>query len=256
MGSTKENRGIAAVILAAGLGTRMKSDKAKVLHEALGKPLILYVAGTAAAVADNGMIVVVGHQAEKVEAVVSQAFDARYALQEEQLGTGHAVRSALPAVPAHAKHLLILCGDVPLTRKETLRRFIDDHIAEGRDISVLGVRLDDPTGYGRLIFDGTGEITAIVEEADADDEQKAIPDVNTGIYCIDRSIIEEALSAIDADNQQGEYYLTDIIRAGRRRGWKIGATVADDPDEFVGVNTLENLRYVEKILSLKAGKIA
>jgi UDP-N-acetylglucosamine diphosphorylase/glucosamine-1-phosphate N-acetyltransferase len=243
-----ESRSVAIVILAAGLGTRMKSDKAKVLHKILGRPMILFVMDVAQAVAANNIILVVGHQADKVRQIVATQADVKYAYQAEQLGTGHAVKCALPAVPTSIRHVVILCGDVPLLKAETLQRFVNDHRSHHRTLSVLAVNLINPTGYGRIILDRAGMVTEIVEEADANSDQKAVQLVNTGIYCVERDFLETALQQVGADNAQGEYYLTDIVRVAHKAGVAIGATVGENADEFVGINSREQLKVVEEMI--------
>jgi UDP-N-acetylglucosamine diphosphorylase/glucosamine-1-phosphate N-acetyltransferase len=238
----------AIVILAAGLGTRMKSDKAKVLHEIHGKPMINYVVATARQIAPEGVVVVVGHQADRVEAVVRADHVARFALQPEQLGTGHAVNCALETLPADATDVIILCGDVPLIRPETLDHLWKDHTASGRTLTVLGVEMENPTGYGRLLVDDAGGFTGIVEEADASVAQKAIRLVNSGIYCVERGFLTQALDEVRADNAQGEYYLTDIVAIGHNRGLSMGVLSGPDPNEVIGVNSPEELKIVTDIM--------
>lgn len=241
---------ISIVILAAGLGTRMKSDKAKVLHEINGRPMVSYVVDTARAVAGNNVVLVIGHQADLVrETVARQAADLRYALQEEQLGTGHAVMCAMPAVPETTRFVVVLCGDVPLLKAKTLHQFIGDHRSHHRMLSILAVQLSDPTGYGRVVQDGQGNVIGIVEEADATRSEKAIKLVNTGIYCIERPFLETALHQIHADNAQGEYYLTDIVGVAHAEGHSIGITQGDNADEFLGINSPEQLKSVASLLS-------
>jgi len=189
----QKDSGVAVIILAAGLGTRMKSDKAKVLHEILGKAMVLYVVKTAKKVAGNNVILVIGNQAEKVREIVSEEYEAVFALQKEQLGTGHAVSCALPSLTGQIEHVLILCGDVPLIRANTLTRFTDDHLTAKRDISLLAVRIDDPAGYGRILTDENMNLTGIVEEADATEEQKKIKTINTGIYCVRKQFLTDVL---------------------------------------------------------------
>lgn len=240
---------ITIVILAAGLGTRMKSDKAKVLHEILGRPMISYVVDTAYAVAGNNLVLVIGHQADIVRKTIEeQGGDVQYAIQAQQLGTGHAVMCAMPALPDKTRHVVVLCGDVPLLGKETLQRFVDDHRSQNRTLSVLTVHLDNPTGYGRIIRDSHNNVTGIVEEADANPDQKSITLVNTGIYCIDRDFLESALSQIRSDNAQGEYYLTDIVGVARQGNFPIGITIGDSADEFMGINSREHLEAVERMM--------
>ncbi|MDJ0784344.1 MAG: NTP transferase domain-containing protein [Desulfosarcinaceae bacterium] len=238
----------AVVILAAGLGTRMKSNMAKVLHEIHGRPMIHYVVATARKIAPEGVIVVVGHQADRVEAAVRTDHTARFALQAEQLGTGHAVRCAMSALPHDATDVIILCGDVPLIRPETLQRLWEDHTGSARTLTVLGVEMGDPKGYGRLLLDKQGAFTGIVEEADASEAQKSVRLVNSGIYCVERSFLGQALGEVSADNAQGEYYLTDIVGIGHDRGLAMGVLKGSDPSEVIGVNSPEELKIVTDIM--------
>jgi UDP-N-acetylglucosamine diphosphorylase/glucosamine-1-phosphate N-acetyltransferase len=238
---------LAVIILAAGLGKRMKSGKAKVLHEVLGKPMVLYVTETAKQVAGDNVILVIGHQAERVREVVSEAHNVMFALQKEQLGTGHAVLCALPLIPEQVGNALILCGDVPLITGRTLTRFMNEHIKEKRDISLLAVQVDDPKGYGRIITDEKMNLAGIVEEADATEEQRLIKTINSGIYCVKKEFLTTALNRIRPDNAQAEFYLTDIIAIGYNEDKRIGVMVGEDPDEVRGVNNLEDLRKVENL---------
>ncbi|MEW5908706.1 MAG: NTP transferase domain-containing protein [Thermodesulfobacteriota bacterium] len=239
---------IAAVILAAGLGKRMKSSKAKVLHELLGKPLVIYVVETAKAVAGENIILVVGNQADEVRKAVLQHTPAIFALQKTQLGTGHAVLSALPHLPPDVEHVVILCGDVPLLAAATVKRMLEDHIASDRDLTLLGVRLESPSGYGRIVFDEKGEVSKIIEEADATDEEKKICIVNTGTYCARRSFLTDTLEKIRTDNAQGEFYFTDVVRIGYAERRRIGAVVGSNPGEVMGINTQDDLERMEKVM--------
>jgi UDP-N-acetylglucosamine diphosphorylase/glucosamine-1-phosphate N-acetyltransferase len=238
----------AVVILAAGMGKRMKSDKAKVLHEIFGKPMIMYVVETAKKVAGNDVVLVIGNQAEKVRNIVSENHTVIFALQKDQLGTGHAVSCALPYLPDHTKDVIILCGDVPLLTFETVTRLLKDHIIANRDISLLAVTIKNPKGYGRVLFDEKMNVSGIVEEADASAEQKRIKTINTGIYCVKKEILFDSLNKIKSNNVQGEFYLTDIIELGYREGKVVGVLIGDDSDEIVGVNTIHDLMMVENIL--------
>ncbi len=244
---------IAAVILAAGLGTRMKSGRAKVLHEILGIPMVFYVLDAAQRISGDDIVLVIGNQAEKVKEMVTPRYQVYYALQAEQLGTGHAVQCAVPSIRDHVENVLILCGDVPLVRHETLQWLVEDHMSAKRDVSILAVDMEDPSGYGRVVFDETGAVRGIVEQADATDEQKAIRTINTGIYCVRKPFLTRVLALLDTNNQQGELYLTDIIRIGHEKGRKIGALVSRNVEEFIGVNTREDLRKVTAIMG-GAGK--
>ena len=242
------NSNIAVVILAAGLGTRMKSNKAKVLHEVCGKPMIHYVVETAQKVAGNNVILVVGHQADEVRQTVSKQGAFQFVYQNEQLGTGHAVLCALPYIPDACEEVAILCGDVPLIEAHTIQTLVAAHLAENRDITVLAVKLPDPTGYGRMVLDAGGNLQAIVEESDASDEQKRIGLINTGIFCVKKQILSEALPKIKADNAQGEMYLTDIIKIAYYSQKQMGVVTGDDPVEVTGINTIDELKNVERAM--------
>ena len=245
---------VAAVILAAGMGTRMKSSKAKVLHEIIGRPMVMYVVETAKKVVGNNVVLVVGNQADKIKKIVSEKTDVIFAIQERQLGTGHAVLCAQSYVPAHTDQVVILCGDVPLITPNTIKRLIDDHIKEMRDISILAVEIDNTKGYGRILLDENRNVRGIVEEADATEEQKSIKMINTGTYCVKKNYLFNSLKKITADNVQGELYLTDIIGIGYREGKNIGVMVGRDIEELIGVNNYEDLRKAEIIMRKKLRK--
>ena len=242
-------RNVAAVILAAGLGTRMKSDLAKVLHPILGRPMISYVLETAYAVAADNVVVVVGHQADKVKRICSQTPGVGFALQEEQLGTGHAVQCAMPEIAEDIEDVLILCGDVPLLKAETAKQLLDDHRENKRILSLLAVAVEQPHGYGRVIMDAQRNLTRIVEEADASADEKKVNLINSGIYCVNRQFLDRSLTRITPDNAQGEFYLTDIIGIGYAEGLKIGVVVGEDDQEVSGVNSLDDLKFVEQVLA-------
>ncbi len=241
-------RETAVIILAAGQGTRMKSPKAKVLHEILGKPMVMYVVETAQKIAGQNVVLVIGSQAEKVRSVVSDNTDVIFAVQEEQLGTGHAVSCALPYLPDNTKEVIILCGDVPLITDGTLMRFFEDHVKAKRDISLLAVELDNPEGYGRILFDENRRLLGIAEEGDASAEQKRIKTINTGIYCVKKAFLLDSLKQVKSENVQGEFYLTDIVEIGYRKGRVAGVMVGDNWEETVGVNTPQDLVQAESFL--------
>jgi len=238
----------AVIILAAGKGTRMKSDRAKVLHELNAVPMIHYVVKTALELAPGQVHVVVGHQARAVEQAVSRHFKADFAVQDEQNGTGHAVQCALPHLSAAVEHVVILCGDVPLLTTPTVQRLLARHRGSQSDITVLAVHVDDPTGYGRIIMSADGRVAGIVEEADANEREKQINLINSGIYCVRKPILADTLKRVRADNAQKELYLTDIIGIGYRQGLKLEVEIGDDPREVIGINTLDELQRVEKML--------
>jgi len=239
---------VAVIILAAGMGTRMKSDKAKVLHKIANQPMIIYVVDAARKVAGDNVIVVIGNQAQTVRDCLSETDQLIFAHQDKQLGTAHAVLCALPHIPDHCEEVVILCGDVPLIQSKTIIDLIEDHLGNTRDISLLAVELDDPYGYGRVVLDENRRVTGIVEEADATAEQKAINLVNTGIYCIKKQFLMEALPKIKSDNAQGELYLTDVMGIGYRDKKKIGVQIGTDCQQILGVNTCQDLEMVEEIM--------
>lgn len=241
----------AVIILAAGLGTRMKSNKAKVLHEIQGRPMVSYVVETARQVAGNNVIVVVGNQAEKVCQVVSGNEDLLFAYQEKQLGTAHAVLCAVPQIPEPCTEVVILCGDVPLIRPETVSRLIDDHLEAQRDISLLAVELENPFGYGRILLDSNDQLSGIVEEADATSKQKRIKMINSGIYCVNKEFLVRALPQVRSNNAQGELYLTDIIEIGYIAKTTMGVMVGADEREILGVNNLKDLQQVDAIMKTR-----
>jgi bifunctional UDP-N-acetylglucosamine pyrophosphorylase/glucosamine-1-phosphate N-acetyltransferase/UDP-N-acetylglucosamine pyrophosphorylase len=220
----------------------------------LGKPMILYVVEVAQKIAGDNIIVIIGHQADKVKDTVNAKYQAIFAKQEEQLGTGHAVSCAVPHIPKEVGHVVILCGDVPMISSQTLHDLIAEHLRLQRDITVLAVNMDDPAGYGRVLFDGNGDLAAIVEEPDASHEQKRIRSVNSGIYCINNNCLSELLNEIKADNAQGEFYLTDIIQIGRKHNKNMGAVVGPDYREVMGINTVKQLNKAENMMRTKFAK--
>jgi bifunctional UDP-N-acetylglucosamine pyrophosphorylase/glucosamine-1-phosphate N-acetyltransferase len=234
------NDNLEVIILAAGLGTRMKSAKIKILHEAAGRPIIDYVLDLASELCAQPPVMVIGHQREAVQSAVGDR--ARFALQEEQLGTGHAVLQAAPHVSA--KRVLILSGDVPLTRVETLQHLLDEHERSGNALTLLTMKLPDPAMYGRIVRDGD-EVLRIVEAKDASDSEKQIDEVNAGIYVFDGEHLFDNLRNLSNQNAQGEYYLTDLLHTLRERGQRVGALIVDDPVEALGVNSRADLAQVD-----------
>ena len=228
------------IILAAGLGTRMKSKTIKILHRAAGRPIIDYVLDLAAEVCARPPVMIVGHQRDEVQRHVGER--ARYAVQDPPRGTGHAV---LQAVPLVKNRVLILSGDVPLTRAETLRRLIETHVRERNALTILTMVLDDPARYGRIVRDAGGAVQRIVEAKDASDDERAIDEVNAGIYVFDVEGLADGLSGLTTDNAQGEYYLTDMVGVPRRDGKRIGTVIVDDPIETLGVDSRAQLATAE-----------
>jgi bifunctional UDP-N-acetylglucosamine pyrophosphorylase/glucosamine-1-phosphate N-acetyltransferase len=230
----------------------MKSQKAKVLHELGGRPIIAHVVQKALALQPRKIIVVVGHQAEAVEAAVRSTVQndelVGFALQREQRGTGDAVVSACEVLKGADSTLLILSGDVPLVREETLRKLVEHHITSGATCSVLTVRLENPTGYGRVIRDNQSRFLRIVEQKDANDEEKQIREINSGIYCFDSAKLFAALEQVQPTNQQQEYYLTDAPAILLASGEKIELFLINDPREVSGINSRAELAEFENLI--------
>ncbi len=222
---------IAAVVLAAGKGTRMKSDKAKVLHEMCGRPIAFFPIRAALSLDCAPVVVVVGHQAQEVEQQLGQLFPgAKFALQKEQLGTGHAVLSAEEALRGFSGSVLILAADVPLVRAETLQKLVQAREESGAQVALLTCRAREPRGYGRVIRNSKSEVARIVEEKDASPEEKKIDEVNASIYLCDSQFLFAALRSVGRGNSQSEYYLTDIVAKGR------AVAVEAEEAEVSGVN--------------------
>jgi len=244
---------ICVIILAAGKGTRMKSDKAKVLHEVAGAPMIQYVVETALAVADE-VVVVIGHQAQSVRKALSAYPSVRFALQKDQLGTGHAVMTAIPLVSEGIPDAIILCGDTPLIRAETIRALIRQHRAQKADLTLATTRLEQPFGYGRIISDDQGRVMRIVEESDAKGSEKEITTVNTGTYCVKIDFLKKSLPDLGNDNAQGEFYLTDVVQRAYRDGVPAAVLEVRDSLEVLGINTTDELAQAEKLLRQISGQ--
>ena len=229
---------ITAIVLAAGAGTRMKSARAKVLHELGGQPMIAHVLAAVRQVGVTRTVAVIGHDRDQVSAAIGQLDpEAVLAVQEEQRGTGHAVQIALQSLDTQPDGtVLITYGDVPLQTAQTLAELIDDHRSAGHAVTVLSAELDDPTGYGRIVRAGDGRVTAIREDADADDAERAIREVNSGILAVDAKFLADAVSRLGSDNAQGELYLTDIVGLAVGDGLPVGAHVLEDVWQTEGVN--------------------
>lgn len=239
---------VKAVVLAAGKGTRMKSELPKVIHKALGKPMVQYsIEAAMEAGAEAGDVcLVVGHKADMVKEVVGDQVS--YVLQGEQLGTGHAVKCASDFIGQEGL-TMILCGDTPLITGKTLKALVDTHVDAGNAITVLTAKVDDPTGYGRIIKDSWGKFVKIVEQKDATLEEQRVDEINSGMYIFDSVILNKALSKITNDNAQGEYYLTDTIEIVKSEGWgEVATLVISDVNEIKGVNSPEQLAEAEEIL--------
>lgn len=234
-----------AVILAAGLGKRMRSNRAKVLHEIAGRPMIEYVVRAAEESGADAVVVVVGHQAEQVREYLGGRV--RYVLQPEPLGTGHAVLQAEPEV-AGAADILVLYGDMPLVKPDLLRRVVDAHRATRAAATLVTAELADPTGYGRILRDEAGTLVRIVEEADASPAERAVREVNTGIGCFRRDRLFTALRQVRPDNAQGEYYLVDVVGVLRAQGQSVETVAMDDPEQILGINDRVGLARAEGVM--------
>ena len=232
----------------------MKSNRAKVLHELGGSPLIAHVVRTAKALNPHRIIVVVGHQAEEVKkATGDEAGElASFVTQEKQRGTGDAVESARSVLEDSDSLVLVLSGDVPMIKTETLRNFIEHHNNAGADCSILSVRLENPTGYGRIIRDKNDRFQKIVEQRDATDEQRQVKEINSGIYCFDAKQLFRALRSVEPANDQGEYYLTDVAEIILRNGGKVSVFLHNDAREVYGVNSRAELAEFENSIRRSA----
>lgn len=238
---------LAVIILAAGKGSRMKSDLAKVLHKVAGKSMVVHVIACARKIVKNHIHVVVGHQAQDVKDEISTYFDVHFAMQKELLGTGDAVKSALPAIDPKIENIMVLCGDVPLVQERTLVQLFQGHLAHHAMVTVLATKVKNPHGYGRLILDASQNLVCIREEADATETEKKINIVNAGIYCFNKAFLTAAIACLEPDNNQKEYYLTDVVENARKTKQKARAVVMDDPRQVIGVNTPQELSRAERL---------
>ncbi len=238
-----------AVILAAGKGTRMNSDLPKVLHQVAGRPMVHWVIEAARQVGVRRCVLVVGHGADLVRAAVGDADDVAFVEQTEQLGTGHAVMQAAPlyADPGD-QDVLVLCGDGPLIHAQTLQTLLDTHRQADAAATLATAVLDDPTGYGRIVRDDAGNLLRIVEQKDADDDERAIREVNPSYYCFKARALFETLPRISNDNAKGEYYLTDIFELLRKIGRRVAVVDAVPAEDVLSINTPDQLAEVDAIL--------
>jgi bifunctional UDP-N-acetylglucosamine pyrophosphorylase/glucosamine-1-phosphate N-acetyltransferase len=236
---------VSVVILAAGQGTRMKSNLPKVLHPLVGKPMLLHAVQAARAVSEAAPVLVVGVGADRVQATVGE--QARYVVQERQLGTGHAVLQAKSLLEGQSETVLVTYADMPLLRTATLRRLIENHHQDTPIITMLSVIRDNPLGFGRVVRGASGGVAAIVEEADATPDQLAIRELNTGTYCFDATWLWSRLEQIPL-SAKGEYYLTDLIGMAVAEGGRVESLTTGDPSEVLGVNTRVHLAEAEAIL--------
>ncbi|MEU5158623.1 bifunctional UDP-N-acetylglucosamine diphosphorylase/glucosamine-1-phosphate N-acetyltransferase GlmU [Streptomyces sp. NPDC020875] len=248
------NRPAAVVVLAAGEGTRMKSKTPKVLHEISGRSLVGHVVTAARELDPEHLVVVVGHAADQVRGHLTERYTGtRTAFQAEQNGTGHAVRIALDELGQSVSGtVVVVCGDTPLLSGETLTELAATHAGDGNAVTVLTAEVPDSTGYGRIVRDaGTGAVTAIVEHKDATDEQRAIREINSGVFAFDGQLLADALGKVRTDNSQGEEYLTDVLGILREAGHRVGACVAGDHREILGINNRVQLAEARRLLNIR-----
>ena len=240
-----------AVVLAAGKGTRMKSSLHKVLHPVLGKSMVDHAVTNLQKIGVEKIVTVIGYEADSVRAELKDRVE--YAMQTEQLGTGHAVKMAKDTINDD-DIIVVLCGDTPLIEEETLKKLFDYHLENEYMATVLTTKVDDPTGYGRVIRDSEGNFARIVEQKDANEEELAVNEINSGIYCFKGDKLKEALDLLDNNNAQGEYYLTDTMKIIKDRGSKVGAFVGATIEELMGVNSRVQLSQAEAIMRKRINK--
>jgi len=253
-GNTAETPNLDVLVLAAGLGTRMRSDLAKVLHRLDGRPLINHVCRTATALAPRKIYVVIGHQGEDVKTVVLEELDEEqvaFVWQEKQLGTGDAVNAAREYLAGSDSTTVVLSGDVPMIRAETLAALVQEHrnyLDHGAACTILTVKLKDPTGYGRIVRDKDDRFLRIAEQKDATEDEREIREINSGIYCFNTRLLFAALSKVQNDNAQGEYYLTDVPALLNDAGENIAIYRHNDSREIEGINDRAQLADIERLL--------
>ena len=240
---------VMAIVMAAGKGTRMKSKKSKLVQKIYGKEVVKRAVENAEKAGIKDIVAVVGYMKEEVMAVLGDSV--KYAKQDEMLGTGHAVMQAKEYLRGKKGKVLVLNGDVPLIRPETLNKLIEKSIENKEYVTLLTAIYDNPTGYGRIVRDEGGNISAIVEEKDTTEEQKEIKEINAGIYCFDIEELLAALEKIQPNNAQGEYYLTDVIQIMNEKGLKTGAVIVEDNTEILGINDRIQLEMLTKVLQMR-----
>ena len=245
----QEQEEVIAIILAAGKGTRMKSDKSKLVHKIYGKEIVLRSYENTKKAGIDNIIAVVGHLKEQVQEVLKDKV--KYVYQEEMLGTGHAVMQAKEFLKGKKGKVVVLNGDVPILRPETIRNLVEKSITNKEYATLLTAIYDNPFGYGRIIRDEGGNVEGIVEEKDATEMQRKIKEINAGIYCFDIEELLKALDSINNDNASGEYYITDVIKIMNDNGLKTGAVIVEDNTEILGVNDRVQLEILTKILRMR-----
>ncbi|MGV1099525.1 bifunctional UDP-N-acetylglucosamine diphosphorylase/glucosamine-1-phosphate N-acetyltransferase GlmU [Thiovibrio sp. JS02] len=244
------NSAVIGIVLAAGKGTRMKSEKPKVLHEVFFAPMVHHVLDALSPLSLAKTIVVTGHMHRLVEEALAD-YRPAFVFQEKQLGTGHAVLACQEMLSSHAGPVLILCGDTPLIRPETLRDFLESHRCNASQLTIMTTEVADPSHYGRILSDSAGNVLSIVEEKDAGPEQKKIREINAGIYCVDAELLLSALVRVGSDNKQGEIYLTDIVGIATADGVRVQKYVCEDSGEILGVNSRRELALAHQALQAR-----
>ena len=244
---------LAVVVMAAGKGTRMKNPgMAKVMYTINNRPLVEWVVALAENLQSSRTVIIVGWQKDTVIDHLARRYPSVICVEQHpQLGTGHAVMQAEPSLHGHSGDVLVLSGDVPMLRLETARSLIDEHRTSGASVTVLTAVIDNPTGYGRIVRDKAGLVRAIVEEKDATPEERAIREINSGIYVFNAPALFDGLKHITTNNSQGEYYLTDVVQYGCRNNLRVVAVVVHDAVEVGGINTVEQLEEARRILEGK-----
>lgn len=244
---------LSIIILAAGKGTRMKSDKAKVLHPVFDKPMVQHVLAATEPLSSPNRIAIIGHQRQAVMDALAEE-ECSFAVQEEQLGTAHAVLIAQDAVADECEDVMILCGDTPLISSDVLVQMYSQHRDKGASLSLMTTILDNPTNYGRIICDANGNAVKITEQKDATEEERQIREINAGIYCVNKEFLYSALSQVDSNNSQGEFYLTDILELAIKNGKVVAKFCTDAPKDVLGVNSRIELAEAEAELRLRRNK--
>ncbi|RDY23603.1 bifunctional UDP-N-acetylglucosamine diphosphorylase/glucosamine-1-phosphate N-acetyltransferase GlmU [Romboutsia maritimum] len=234
-----------AIILAAGKGTRMKSKYPKVIHKVCGKEMVNHIIDVSKKSGVNDTVVILGHESDVVKERLPK--NSMIAMQTEQLGTGHAVMMAKEYIKDEDT-IVVLCGDTPLIKEETLKKLFNYHIENNYHATVLTTKVENPTGYGRIIRDENQDLLKIVEQKDAKEDEKLVNEINSGIYCFNGKSLRESLDLIDNNNAQGEYYLTDTIKIMREKGHKVGAYAGSTIEELMGVNSRVELSRAEDIM--------
>ena len=240
---------VMAIVMAAGKGTRMQSKKSKLVQKIYGKEIVKRAVENAKRAGIEDVVAIVGYMKEEVMQVLGE--DVKYAYQEQMLGTGHAVMQATNYLEGKKGKVLVLNGDVPILRPETLNRLLNKSTENKESATLLTAIYDNPTGYGRIIRDEGGNVKAIVEEKDTNIEQKQIKEINAGIYCFDIEELLSALKELTPNNAQGEYYLTDVIKIMNDKGLRTGAVIVEDNTEILGVNDRIQLEMLTKVLQIR-----